>query len=58
MTNNLKWRLIQHKKGNKNSFSERYNLDKLVCFETTKYVLKAIKREKQIKKWNREWKLT
>ncbi len=56
MTNNLKRRLIQHKNGNKNSFSVRYNLDKLVYFETTKYVLNAIKREKQLKKWNREWK--
>jgi len=45
MTNNLKRRLIQHKKGTKNSFSVRYNLDKLY-FETTKYVLNAIKREK------------
>ncbi len=56
MTNNLKRRLIQHKNGKKNSFSVRYNLDKLVYFETTKYVLNAIKREKQLKKWNREWK--
>lgn len=57
MTSDLKRRLSQHKNGNRNSFSARYNLDKLVYFETTKYVLNAIKREKQIKKWNREWKV-
>ena len=57
MTNNLKQRLIQHKSGNKTAFTAKYNLNKLVYFETTKYVLNAIKREKQLKKWNREWKI-
>ena len=56
MTNNLKRRLIQHKNSNGKAFTRRYNLNKLVYFETTKYVLNAIKREKQMKKWNREWK--
>lgn len=57
MTNNLKRRLIQYKNGNKKSFTAKYGLDILVYFETTKYVLNAIKREKQLKKWNREWKI-
>ncbi len=57
MTNSLKRRLIQHKNDNKKSFTAKYGLDKLVYFETTKYVLNAIKREKQLKKWNREWKI-
>ena len=46
MTNNLKRRLIQHKNGNKTGFTAKYNLNKLVYFETTKYVLNAIEREK------------
>jgi len=57
MTNNLKQRLIQHKSGNETVFTRKYNLNKLVYFETTKYILNAIKREKQLKKWNREWKI-
>lgn len=40
----------------KSSFTAKYNLDKLVYFETFKTVNEARKREKQVKKWNREWK--
>jgi len=57
LTNNLKRRLQQHRnKSSKNSFTARYNVDKLVYFESTIYVNNALKREKQIKKWNRQWK--
>ena len=55
-SNNLKRRLQQHKNKSSKGFTSRYNVDKLVYFETTRYVNNAIKREKQIKKWNREWK--
>ncbi len=57
VTNNLRTRVKQHKSRVSKSFTKRYNLDKLVYFETTRYVNNAIKREKQIKKWNREWKI-
>lgn len=53
----LKIRLRQHKKNDSNSFTGKYNVDKLVYFETTKYVNNSIQRERQIKKWNREWKI-
>jgi len=57
VSNNLKRRLQQHRnKSSKNSFTARYNVDKLVYFESTIYVNNALKREKQIKKWNRQWK--
>ncbi|WP_452231510.1 GIY-YIG nuclease family protein [Lacinutrix sp. MEBiC02595] len=52
----LKIRLNQHKNNSLKTFTGRYNVDKLVYFETTKYVNNSIKRERQIKKWNREWK--
>ncbi len=55
-SNNLKRRLQQHKNKSSKGFTSRYNVDKLVYFETTGYVNNAIKREKQIKKWNRQWK--
>lgn len=56
-TENLKSRLKQHKgKGNR-GFTGKYNLDKLVYFEKTRYANNAIQREKQIKHWNRQWKI-
>ncbi len=55
-TKHLKERLVQHKNNSLKTFTGRYNVDKLIYFETTKYVNNSIKRERQIKKWNREWK--
>lgn len=37
-------------------FSAKYNVDKLVYYETYDDILNAIEREKHIKKWNRAWK--
>ncbi|WP_367890417.1 GIY-YIG nuclease family protein [Polaribacter litorisediminis] len=38
-------------------FSSRYNLDKLIYFEVYQYISNAIKREKNLKKWKRDWKI-
>jgi len=38
-------------------FSHIYDLDRLVYFESSDDVYSALKREKQLKKWNRDWKL-
>lgn len=56
ITNNLKSRLKQHQSKNNKGFTKKYNVHKLVYFEKTQYVNNAIKREKQIKHWNRQWK--
>ena len=57
-TGRLKKRIYQHKsKSHPNTFSARYNLDKLVYFESFDTEVKAKLREKQMKKWNREWKI-
>ncbi|WP_179020936.1 GIY-YIG nuclease family protein [Winogradskyella forsetii] len=54
----LKKRIYQHKtKAHPNSFSARYNLDKLAYFEEHKTEAEAKKREIQMKKWNRSWKI-
>ena len=53
----LKVRLNQHKNNSIKTFTGKYNVNKLVYFETSKYVNNSIKRERQIKKWNREWKI-
>jgi len=58
VTNNLYSRSFRHKlKQNKNSFTARHNVTRLVYYETYAYIQDAIKREKQLKKWNRQWKI-
>ena len=58
VTNNLFRRSFQHKlKENKNSFTAKYNINILVYYEIYQYVQDAIIREKQMKKWNRKWKI-
>ncbi len=56
-TKQIKVRLRQHKNNSIKTFTGRYNVNKLIYFETTIYVNNAIKRERQLKKWNREWKV-
>ncbi len=57
-TKNLKKRIYQHKnKVHPTTFSARYNLDKLVYFEEYNTEAEAKLREKQMKKWNRAWKI-
>jgi putative endonuclease len=49
--------VIEHKTGEGSDFTKKYNLHDLVYFERISDIVSAIKREKQIKKWHREWKL-
>ena len=56
MTNDLKRRLYEHKNKLIEGFSSKYNTNKLVYFEETSDVKTAIQREKNLKKWNRQWK--
>ena len=57
VTNDLVRRVGEHKAGTNEGFTKRYKVDKLVYFESTNDVRDAIKREKQIKKWLRKWKV-
>jgi putative endonuclease len=58
VTNDLLNRSFQHKlKQNQKSFTAKYKIDKLVYFEEYQYVQDAILKEKQLKKWNRQWKI-
>ena len=57
ITNDLVRRVYEHKNHlDKGSFTARYNVERLVCFEVTSDVTVAIEREKQIKGWNRKRK--
>lgn len=57
VTNDLERRMFEHKRKLIDGFSKKYSLDKLVYFETYQYVNDAIKREKNMKKWKRQWKI-
>ena len=58
VTSNLISRIEEHKqKLDPKSFTSIHNIDKLVYFESTNEVEHALVREKQLKKWNRLWKL-
>ena len=57
MTSNLSQRIWQHKNHVTTGFSNSYSVTKLVWFELHETAESAIQREKQIKKWNRNWKL-
>lgn len=57
VTSDLIKRIYEHKEKKISGFSKKYRVDQLVYFEQTKDVCSAIKREKQLKKWNRQWKI-
>ena len=57
VTNNLLRRVFEHKSQNKECFTSKYNLNKLVYFELSESIEIAIKREKQLKNWKRQWKI-
>ena len=57
MTNNLERRIYEHKNKLMDGFTKKYGLDTLVYFERYQFVDDAIKREKNLKKWKREWKI-
>ena len=56
VTNNLRRRLYEHKNKLIEGFTSKYNINKLVYFEETTDIKAAIQREKNLKKWKREWK--
>jgi putative endonuclease len=57
ITNDLIRRTYQHKSKAVRGFTKRYDVHKLVYFEIFDDPLSAIGREKQLKKWKREWKI-
>ena len=56
VTNDLRRRLYEHKNKLIDGFTKRYNVDKLVYFERFDDVSAAIKHEKRLKNWHRNWK--
>ena len=57
VTSNLIKRVYEHKNNSVGGFTQKYDVHRLVYFESTDDINSAIRREKQIKKWNRNWKI-
>jgi len=56
-TSNLVKRVYEHKNNLGSRFTQTYSVHNLVYYETTDDVMSAITREKQLKKWKRNWKI-
>lgn len=57
VTNDLSRRHYEHTSKAPESFTAKYNVHKLVYYQETEDVESAIRHEKQLKRWNRKWKL-
>ena len=58
VTSNLVQRLYQHRKGVTGGFTTKYRVQRLVRFEMFGDMEQAILREKQLKRWHRQWKIS
>jgi putative endonuclease len=57
VTNELIKRIYEHKNKLVEGFTKKYNVEKLIYYESTNNAYEAIKREKQLKNWHRDWKM-
>jgi putative endonuclease len=57
VTNNLLRRVWQHKNDIHDGFTKKYAVHRLVWYEGTPDIEEAVRREKQMKKWRRQWKI-
>lgn len=57
VTNSLLRRVEEHKRKEVEGFTKKYGTDRLVYFEIYQDVGKALYREKQLKAWERSWKI-
>jgi putative endonuclease len=57
ITNDLVRRVYEHKHNMVDGFTKKYGVHLLVYYEHTESIEAALKREKQMKKWRRQWKI-
>jgi putative endonuclease len=57
VTNDLKRRVYEHKQKMIEGFTKKYNVTMLVWYTSTESIETALVKEKQLKKWNRAWKI-
>ncbi len=57
VTNNLIRRIFEHKNKFIEGFTEQYDVNLLVWYESSESIESAIAYEKKLKRWRREWKI-
>ena len=57
VTGDLKRRVCEHREKRVSGFTKSYGVKRLVYYEWHENITGAIRREKQLKKWNRQWKI-
>jgi putative endonuclease len=57
VTSDLAGRIWQHREGVVAGFTKEHNIKHLVWYEIHSDITQAITREKQLKRWNRDWKI-
>ena len=57
VTNDLRRRIYEHKNKLIDGFTKKYNVTKLVYYESCSSIDAAIRRERQLKNWHRQWKI-
>ena len=57
VTSDLIARIVSHRDGVLEGFTKRYGVTRLVWYEPHDSIIEAIRREKQLKKYKRDWKI-
>ena len=57
VTSNLVKRIFEHKNNIIGGFTQKYRVHNVIYYETHNSIQEAITREKQLKKWKRDWKI-
>ncbi len=57
MTGDLEKRIFEHREGHGSKFTSKYSVKRLVWFEQHDEVIEAIQREKNLKRYYRQWKI-
>lgn len=57
VTSDIRKRSWEHKEGFVDGFTKKYKVKMLVYYEIYPHIVDAIKREKAVKKWYRQWKI-
>lgn len=57
VTSDLESRIYEHKSGKGSKYTGKYKCTKLIYFEQFPDIVSAIDRDKQLKNWNRQWKI-
>ena len=58
VTNDLARRVSEHRSKAVPGFTRRYNVHRLVYYKTTQSLMGARERERNLKRWRRDWKIS